>query len=82
MRPTERLGHFVSRGSLKLKHTLRRCYSVPSVTLNFRVQELCESRGGCPELPVPNNPYDLCGHKATLNMNYEFANLKLKHTDT
>ena len=32
----------------------------------FRAQELCESRGGCPGLPVPNSPYGLCGRKATL----------------
>ena len=32
-----------------------------------RAQELCESRGGRPGLPVPNSPYDLCGRKATLN---------------
>ena len=31
--------------------------------------ELCESRGGHPVLPVPNSPYGLCGHKATLNWN-------------
>ena len=31
-----------------------------------RAQELCESRGGCPGLPVPNSPYSLCGRKATL----------------
>ena len=29
-------------------------------------QELCESRGGRPGLPVPNSPYCFCGHKATL----------------
>ena len=29
-------------------------------------QELCESRGGRPGLPVPNSPYGLCGRKATL----------------
>ena len=28
-----------------------------------RARELCESPG----LPVPNSPYGLCGHKATLN---------------
>ena len=33
----------------------------------FRGQELCESPGGRPELPVPNGPYGLCGRKATLN---------------
>ena len=31
-----------------------------------RAQELCESRGGRPGLPVPNSPYGLCGRKATL----------------
>ena len=31
-----------------------------------RAQELCESRGGRPWLPVPNSPYGLCGRKATL----------------
>ena len=32
-----------------------------------RAQELCERRGARPGLPVPNSPYGLCGHKATLN---------------
>ena len=27
----------------------------------LRAQELCESRGGRPGLPVPNSPYGLCG---------------------
>ena len=35
-------------------------------TLN-KAQELCESRGGRPGLPVPNSPYGFCGRKATLN---------------
>ena len=35
----------------------------------LRAQELCESRGGCPGLPVPNSLYGLCGCKATLNLN-------------
>ena len=34
----------------------------------FRVQELCESRGGRPVLPVPNKPHGFCGRKATLNI--------------
>ena len=34
---------------------------------SFRVQELCESRGGRPGRPVPNSPYGLCGRKATLD---------------
>ena len=31
-----------------------------------RAQELCESRGGRPELPVPNKLYGFCGRLATL----------------
>ena len=31
-----------------------------------RAQELCESRGGRPGLPVPNSLYGLCEHNATL----------------
>ena len=30
-------------------------------TWPLRAQELCESRGGRPGLPVPNSPYGLCG---------------------
>ena len=32
-----------------------------------RAQELCESRGGRPGLPVPNKPTVSVGRKATLN---------------
>ena len=32
----------------------------------IRSQELCESRGGRPGLPVPNSPYGLCRRKATV----------------
>ena len=35
----------------------------------LRAQGLCESRGGRPGLPVPDNPYGLCVRKATLNLN-------------
>ena len=35
----------------------------------IRAQELCESGGGRPGLPVPNSPYGLCGRKAALNLN-------------
>ena len=35
--------------------------------VKFRVQELCERRGGRPGLPVPNSPHGLCGRKATQN---------------
>ena len=31
-----------------------------------RAQELCESRGGRPGLPVPGKPDCFCGRKATL----------------
>ena len=67
-------------GPVKLVHA-RMAALVPSVQcllifLNvetylqpFRAQELCESRGGRPGLPVPNSPYGLCGCKATLNSN-------------
>ena len=34
-----------------------------------RAQELCESRGGRPGLPVPNKPGGFCGRKVTLNLN-------------
>ena len=37
--------------------------------LAIRAHELCESRGGRPGLPVPDSPYGLCEHKATLNLN-------------
>ena len=33
--------------------------------LSFGAQELCESRGGRPGLPVPNKSYVFCGRKAT-----------------
>ena len=32
-----------------------------------RVEEVCESGGGRPGLPVPDKPDGLCGRKATLN---------------
>ena len=32
------------------------------------LQELCESRGGHPGLPVPNSPYGFRGRKATLSL--------------
>ena len=41
--------------------------------LRFRAQELCESRGGRPGLPVPNSPFDLrSGRKTTLNEELRF----------
>ena len=41
-------------------------YNICTEALLHRVQELCESRGGHPGLPVPNSPGGLCGRKATL----------------
>ena len=37
-----------------------------------RPQELCESRGGRPGLPVPNSLHGLCGRKATLQVEEEW----------
>ena len=37
----------------------------------LRVQELCESRGGRPGLPVPNKPYGFRGREVTLNSNWQ-----------
>ena len=37
--------------------------------LEFRAQELCESRGGRLGLPVPNSPHGLCGRRAALHLN-------------
>ena len=37
------------------------------LTLKKRTQDLCESRGGCPRLPVPNKAYGFYERKATLN---------------
>ena len=50
-----------------------------------RVQELCESRGGHPGLPVPNKPNGLCGREATLNCNpnhWTDLNLRRAMTET
>ena len=46
--------------------------------LTLRAQELCESRGGRPGLPVPNSPYGLCGRKATLNERTSELNISVK----
>ena len=40
-------------------------------------QELCERRGGRPELPVSNSPYGLCGRQATLNWNSNWHSSEL-----
>ena len=46
----------------------------PCIEPRVKAQELCESRGGRPGLPVPNSPYGLLyvhvgarGRRATLN---------------
>ena len=41
-----------------------------------RGQELCESGGGRPGLPVPNSPYGLCGRKAALKRDRERSELR------
>ena len=41
--------------------------------VSHRAQELCESGGGRPGLPVPNSPYALCGRLATLNLNISMS---------
>ena len=43
-------------------------FSSAGTEVGAKAQELCESRGGRPGLPVPNSPYGLCGRKATLNL--------------
>ena len=43
------------------------CVESSALSLEFRAQELCESRGGRHGLPVTDSPYGLREHKATLN---------------
>ena len=52
------------------KEVVNQCleFGVKLVSANaqcVRAQELCESGGGRPGLPVYNSPYGLCGRKAT-----------------
>ena len=54
-----------------LKHILRR---------TFRAQELCESRGGRPGLPVPKSLYGLCGRKATFEEEDEDKNSAFRNS--
>ena len=48
-----------------------------------KAQELCESRGGRPGLPVPNKPDGFRGHKATLErkicLNRSYTRLNQEH---
>ena len=46
------------------------------MTEEVRAQELCESRGGCPGLPVPNSPLGSCVRKATLEEEEEACILR------
>ena len=53
-------------------HNLRQLITIHRLHLGYRsdgltirTQELCESRGGRPGLPVPNSPYGLCGRSPT-----------------
>ena len=48
---------------------LKRVFTIQATrvtSVRLKVQELCESRGGRPGLPVPNKPDGLCGRKETL----------------
>ena len=54
----------LSSGKSRYQLVLKSALYMQSV---FRGQELCESRGGRPGLPVPNDRQGLCGRKATLN---------------
>ena len=47
-------------------------WSAPGV----RAQKLCESRGGRPGLPVPDNPYGLYGRKAAFKEENEDTNIR------
>ena len=57
---------------MRLGNRVQAIYTAKSdLSEQFGVQELCESRGGRPELSVlMTEPYGLCGRKATLNRAY------------
>ena len=60
-------------GSLPLPGGTNSCYRVRIKLfccqwICLRAQELHESRGGGPGLPVPNSPYSLCGCKITFSL--------------
>ena len=48
----------------------------PPQRVNCSAQELGESRGGRPGLPVPDSPYGFCGRKAILNERTNSKTLK------
>ena len=59
-----------SRFTWALKHSClcnTSCVESSALSLEFRGQELCESRGGRHGLPVTDSPYGLRERKATLN---------------
>ena len=62
---------FPGSPSLTVRRTVSACSghtaSLEEEELCFRVQELCESRGGRLGLPVPNSTCGLCGRKTMLN---------------
>ena len=62
--PPSLINHTVS---VDVKHHERMKYEEKA--RRSRAQELCESRGGRPGLPVHNGPYGLCGRWATFNSN-------------
>ena len=61
--------HFSSESrlfSLKYKENRRQYYCEHTQKPGYRAQELCESRGGRPGLPVPNKTYGFWGRKTTV----------------
>ena len=65
--PTDRLRDFDKETSISQGKGTR---------VFLRAQNLSESRGGRPGLPVPNKPYGLCGRKATVNSNHHLSELR------
>ena len=53
------------------------CICVFICWARFLYLHTSESRGGCPGLPVPDNPYGLCGRKARLNQPILFEDVPL-----
>ena len=55
-------GHQATQPNLELRALYRLSYKGAfPLEIQVRAQELCESGGGRHGLPVPNNPYGLCG---------------------
>ena len=58
--------NYVTEGALLISvHMFTENAPIVKMYFRHRAQEVCESRGGRPGLPVPNNPYGFCRRKAT-----------------